>query len=72
MLDYLHRHRLESRIVAGRFKRKAAAQHMRKVVAKVHAHAKARAERMARNAKLKGIRNRVLAHSAEAKPNAAR
>jgi hypothetical protein len=45
---------------------------MRKVVAKVHAHAKARAERMARNAKLKGIRNRVLAHSAEAKPNAAR
>jgi hypothetical protein len=45
MLDYLDRHRLEFRLVAGRFKRKAAAQHMRKVVAKVHAHAKARAER---------------------------
>jgi hypothetical protein len=53
MLDHLHRHRLESRVVAGRFKRKAAAQHMRKVVAKVRAHAKARAERLACKANAK-------------------
>jgi hypothetical protein len=54
MLDHLHRHRLESRVVAGRFKRKAAAQYMRKVFAKARAHAKDRAERMACNANAKG------------------